>query len=104
MKRTVQAEMCATCPWREGSPYAYLVPMLSASAFREASRICHSTGTNAIMRTTKREQLCRGARNAQLNLFHKMGFLSAPTDAAWIAKCAELGIAPDTTRRKAGED
>jgi hypothetical protein len=63
----------------------------------EASRICHSTGEgNAInAHTGKPEALCRGARDFQLGVFTAMGFLSEPTDAAWTAKCGELGIEPD---------
>jgi hypothetical protein len=36
--------------------------------------------------------LCRGARDKQLWLFAAMGFISEPTDAAWEAKCKELGL------------
>lgn len=39
----VCAVMCATCPFRPGSKYADLAPMLAKSALTEASRICHST-------------------------------------------------------------
>lgn len=92
----VQKNMCATCPWREGSEHADLVPMLEASAFSEASRICHSTGSNAINEHTgKAERLCRGARNSQLRFLVKIGFLKEATDAAWTAKCKQLGIAQD---------
>ena len=95
-QRPVQERMCATCPWRDGSPHAYLVPELERSAFSEGSRICHSTGSNAINACTgKPEKLCRGARDTQLRVLHGMGFLDAATDAAWSAKCQQLGIAQD---------
>ena len=97
----VNAEMCATCPWREGSPYAYLRSGLEESALGHASRICHSTGKNNAInrRTGKPEALCRGARNAQLQFLAGLGFLSEPTDAAWTAKCRELGIQQDRKKR-----
>ncbi len=84
--------MCGTCPFREGSPYAELAPMLAASAMSEASRVCHSTGgNNAIHRRTgKPARLCRGARDLQLKAFHAMGFIAAPTDDAWNLKRTEL--------------
>lgn len=86
--------MCATCPFREGSPYAHLKPILEMSAVTDASRICHSTGKgNAINRHTgKPERLCRGARDRQLQMFASTGFISEPTDAAWAAKCREMSI------------
>lgn len=89
----VQKVMCATCPWRRGSPYAYLVAMLSKSAATEANRICHSTGTSSIVYpngTGKPDRICRGARNVQLAVFFGAGLLSEPTDAAWYAKVEEL--------------
>jgi len=94
MTLPVNKEMCATCPWREGSPFAYLRPDLTESALTSASRICHSTGRdNAINRRTgKPERLCRGARDEQLAMFARLGFLDEPTDAAWAAKCREMGI------------
>lgn len=88
--------MCATCPWRDGSPYAELVPTLEASALREGSRLCHSTGNNAInARTGKPARVCRGARDVQLRVLAGIGFLSQPTDAAWRAKCRQIGVEPD---------
>jgi hypothetical protein len=97
----VNQQMCATCPWREGSPYAYLVPDLERSALSEGSRICHSTGSNNAInaRTGKKEAICRGARDAQLQVLAGLGFLSAPTDAAWEAKCKEIGIKPNERLR-----
>lgn len=91
----VQRTMCATCPFRRGSPYAYLAGDLAASALDTASRICHSTGSNnAIHRHTgKSERLCRGARDVQLKVFAGMGVISAPTDEAWQTKCGEMGLA-----------
>lgn len=83
---------CSTCPFKPGSEYAALSPYLAQSALSEASRICHSTGRNAIKQTNKKNMLCRGARDVQLKFFCSTGFLSEPTDAAWEAKCKELGI------------
>lgn len=88
----VRASMCATCPFRYGSPYAYLQDDLSRSAMNDRSRICHSTGSNNAInrRTGKKPKLCRGARDLQLKVFAAMGVISAPTDAAWAAKVAEM--------------
>jgi|GEM_PF-1476841 hypothetical protein len=87
-------KMCATCPFREGSKTEFLRTHLAMSAINEASRICHSTGSNNAFhrRTGKPERLCRGARDVQLNLFFAMKFIEAPTDEAWEKKCKEMGI------------
>ncbi len=79
--------MCATCPWRKNSKYAFLKKDLQESALTRVSRICHSTGSNNAVnrRTGKPAKICRGARNEQLQMFHRLGLLKAPTDAAWAA-------------------
>lgn len=96
----VRTSLCATCPFREGSPYEDLREYLTIASLKEG-RICHSTGSgNAINEATgKPAAICRGSRDFQLGLFFAMGFLSEPTDEAWSKKCAELGIKPDTKRK-----
>jgi hypothetical protein len=90
----VRSTKCATCPFRKGSPYAYLASDLADSALDTASRICHSTGSNNAInkRTGVPEQICRGARDVQLQVFAGIGFISEATDKAWEAKCRELGF------------
>lgn len=89
----VNKEMCATCPWREGSPYAYLRRELSESS-RKTSRICHCTGDSIIHpKSGKPERVCRGSRNEQLAMFFGAGFLEAPTDEAWTKMVKEINDA-----------
>lgn len=96
MKRSdspLRETMCATCPFRPDSKYAPLAVELAASALTDASRICHSTGSNAINRRTGiKPHLCRGARDIQLKVFHGMGIISAPTDEAWNERRAMQGF------------
>ncbi len=99
----VNKTMCATCPWRKGSPYEYLRADLEQSATRSCSRICHCTGVNAINTTNKAEAICRGARDAQLAMLHGIGFLPAATDEAWDAMCAQMGLTPNACRER-GDD
>lgn len=92
----VNKNKCRTCPWRKGSPYAHLRPMLTESALTSNSRICHSTGSNAINENSgKPERICRGARDEQLQVLAGIGFLREATDEAWLAKCRQLKISPD---------
>jgi hypothetical protein len=84
----VRKTMCATCPYRPNSIYAWAQNVIVGRA-----AICHSTGNSAILgRTGKPEKICRGARNVQLKLFTALGLLKEPTDAAWAAKCKELNL------------
>lgn len=93
-KEPTRSTKCPTCPFRAGSPYAYLAHSLAESALTEASRICHSTGSgNAINhRTGIKPLLCRGARDVQLKHWARLRVIEAPTDAAWAKKCRELGL------------
>jgi hypothetical protein len=88
----VMPEKCETCPYREGSSYAYLRHDLSKSALSNASRVCHNTGSNngVHRRTGKPAALCRGARDLQLAFFTGIGFLEAATDEAWDKKLKEI--------------
>lgn len=93
-KEPTRRTMCATCPFRKGSPNANLVEILAESAKTTSSRICHSTGSNnAINRITgKPPALCRGARDVQLEHFFRLKVIDAPTDAAWSRQCRRMGI------------
>lgn len=90
----IMPAMCATCPFRDGSPYEFLRQELSMHALSANSRVCHSTGSgNAINhRTGKPPMLCRGARNLQLKYFASTGFLEAATDEAWTKMCKQMGL------------
>jgi len=59
----------------------------------EASRICHSTGNNPVIKAVRvPAQICRGARDYQLQVLAGIGFLDAPTDEAWEQKKNELKL------------
>ncbi len=102
--------MCATCPFRQGSKYAYLVPELTHS-LTSTSRVCHSTGSNNAInkRTGIPQHLCRGSRDVQLVMLLGQGFLTEATDEAWNEKRRESGFAltvtkdPDPPKRIKGE-
>src|SRR6185437_14590685 len=88
----VRKTMCATCPFRDGSGTEYLRADLLASALTQGSRICHSTGSNNAFhhRTGKPERICRGARDAQIEFFFRIGFIEAATNAAWEKKLKQI--------------
>lgn len=86
----VRKTKCKSCPFRAGSPYEYLAPMLTADALSESSRICHSTGVNAINTTNLPEEICRGSRDIQLRMFYAMGYIEVCSDEAWERKWKEV--------------
>lgn len=75
----IMAEKCPTCPFGPSGD-----PVLRASIERRvlntASQTCHHTGAADGRQDT---HLCRGARDHQLQIFYRFGFLPAPTDQAW---------------------
>ncbi len=86
----VMKRQCATCPFRTDERGRYRNPELVATSqvmlLSEASRICH----HPRLKGKKETHICRGARDWQLEIFYRMGFLSAPTDRAWNEKFSEL--------------
>lgn len=94
----VRLTMCATCPWREGSPYEYLRNHLERASLSTA-RICHSTGRSAIHRRTgKKPHICRGSRDWQLGLMAGFGVIGAATDEAWNERRVMTGMSAQTIK------
>lgn len=83
----VMPEKCLTCPFRDGGDVESRT-RVTKRILTDASQICHHPRTHGKPET----HLCRGARDLQLQVFHGIGFLSEPTDAAWEAACKRLGI------------
>ena len=86
-----RAQKCATCPFRD-TGWTSVRPLLEQRALTEATPICHSTGKDALVKSQGPAQLCRGARDLQIQYFYRIGFLDVPTEEAWEAKRKELGI------------
>lgn len=84
----VMKAKCATCPFGpDGDPH---VQANVVSRLLTGSQECHSTGHPVY--GTQATHLCRGARDWQLTILHRMGLLTEPTDEAFAAKAKELGI------------
>jgi hypothetical protein len=79
----VMKRQCATCPFRTDDhgrhPDVKLVNRIQDQCLNEASQICHHPALEGKPET----HLCRGARDFQLTIFHRMGVISEPTDTAW---------------------
>jgi hypothetical protein len=81
----LMAAKCATCPFNDNGDLQVRASV-ERRILADASQMCHSTGW------PKGTHLCRGARDFQLQIFYRMGFLPEPNDEAWAAKRKELGI------------
>jgi hypothetical protein len=89
--------MCATCPFRADGYTEYGELLTKRAIGQDESTqgmpVCHSTGISPFTGKAQGPELgCRGARDIQLKLFTAYGLLPEPTDAAWTAKCAEMGL------------
>lgn len=69
----VMRAKCPTCPFNEDG-VREIRTTVESYIFTRASQTCH--GVEDTM-------LCRGARDQQLQFFHRLGFLREPTDQAW---------------------
>ena len=54
----------------------------------QASQICH----HPRLKGKNQNLLCRGARDFQLQAFHRLGVLDEPTDASWDKEVAEIAL------------
>jgi hypothetical protein len=85
--------MCKTCPFRQEG-FTEVRSLLSDRALTEATPICHSTGSSMVTlrrhKVFKKSHLCRGARDLQLQVFHRLGVIDAPTDEAWARTWAAM--------------
>lgn len=82
MAQPVMKKKCATCPFRIDDNGRLIAPSVAksvSSRLMETSQICHAPRIYGKPET----QICRGARDIQLTIFHRLGMLSAPTDEAW---------------------
>lgn len=80
--KPVMKKKCVTCPFRtdaEGKhPDVRLVDTIINKLWR-ASQICHHPRLKGKPET----HICRGARDIQLTIWHRLGILAKPTDKAW---------------------
>ncbi|MBW4595507.1 MAG: hypothetical protein KME46_22030 [Brasilonema angustatum HA4187-MV1] len=86
----VMKAKCATCPFRTNEsgrhPAPEVVTRIQQTVLTEASQLCHHPRQSG----KPENHLCRGARDFQLQIFYRMGFLPAPTDEAWHQKYTEM--------------
>lgn len=79
----VMPTQCATCPWREDGGILAETPttteVLMFQVLADSNQVCHAPGLQGKPET----QICRGARDFQIKVFHGWGVLKEPTDECW---------------------
>ncbi|WP_157198337.1 MULTISPECIES: hypothetical protein [Methylomonas] len=76
----VMAGRCPTCPFHEQNEgQREIANMVRERCVTAASQICHHPRLHGKEET----HLCRGARDFQLQIFHRLGVIDEPTDQAW---------------------
>ena len=68
----VNKSRCKTCMFNEGGCLRTRASV-EKRVLTQASQICHHTD----------KTLCKGARDFQIQIFHRLGILSEPTQEAW---------------------
>ena len=79
----VMKGICPTCPFKRDEAGVEkcqeIADMVRVRCMTSASQICHHPRLHG----KNENSLCRGARDYQLQMFYRIGFISAPTDEAW---------------------
>lgn len=81
----VEKKMCPSCPFRETGDRELADKVLNRTLF-QASQICH----HPVLKGKKEHSICRGARNVQLLLLYRIGWIEAATDASFEKKSREM--------------
>jgi hypothetical protein len=84
----VREHPCDQCPFTDHGIDLGLEKMAEIEAYLRAGQnhLCHKDRTH--------KTVCRGGRRYQLQVWHGMGLIEAPTDEALAKKMRELGIEP----------
>lgn len=67
----VQLTKCKTCPFRINNQQ--LIAKITAKVLSSSNHICHNHDT----------KICRGSRDVQIEIFHRLGVLESPTDEGY---------------------
>lgn len=81
---------CSSCPFIGGYGEAKIgtvaVTEYRVSLLSGCNHLCHSDPTN--------KTICRGGRDFQLQVFHRLGIIENPTDEALAEAMRKCGVEP----------
>lgn len=86
LQKPVMAAKCKSCPFQEANRCTGTAEAVTARVLTAGSQMCHTSGW------PEGTHLCRGARDVQLTVMHRLGLLAEPADEAWDAKRKELNV------------
>ena len=99
----VQPIMCGSCIFRQDGKQAELSPgrldAIRAYLIEATPHECHYPQTHG----QNKHIVCRGGRDYQLMIWHRMGLIAAPTDEALHEKMVSLGIWQDAAESEAAK-
>jgi hypothetical protein len=81
----VKPKQCSTCPFGPNGDQA--TRTMVEGRLLQVSQTCHSTGA---VNGKPDTHVCRGARDWQLQILHRLGFLESPTDKCWEEKASSI--------------
>ena len=88
----VQPAQCGSCIFREDGNQVELAPgrldKIKTYLLRGTAHRCHHPEAEGCRKIV----ICRGGRDWQLQAWHRMGLIVAPTDEALTARMVELGL------------
>jgi hypothetical protein len=86
----VASVQCASCPWKQDGGIlgqdTELKAALEIQVATQENQLCHAPALVGEPET----QICRGARDYQLQIFYRLGVLEAETDEAWAKALGRL--------------
>ena len=77
----VQPQMCATCPFRDGSSFEMYRQQIELRVLTQSNHLCHAPQLHG----KKADKVCRGAREYQKLMFWGIGLLPDTSDHAYNA-------------------
>lgn len=83
----IMQSQCASCPFREGGDITLRNSVMARTNIN-ASHVCHHPRLHG----KKETHLCRGARDQQLAILFRVGWIEAETDAAFAEASRRAGV------------
>ena len=91
--KPVQPAMCSSCPFRTDGRAIDLAPgrlaEIQVSLIHAKTHECHH---DALHSRPERHMACRGGRDYQLTIWHRLGLIAEPTDAALGRYLVSIGV------------
>jgi hypothetical protein len=81
LRYPVQSSQCKSCIFREGSDVVSQERLVEIQQYLLAGKthLCHSPDQSKPKAKRKNTHACKGARDWQLSMWYRLGYISAPT-------------------------